>query len=483
MRSIRRKLNWVVLATTFLSLCVAGLAMVLFDLRSYQQTWEHDLLTQADLIGLASAPALSFNDPRAARENLFLLKARPNILAAAIYRPDGTVFAGYIRSGQAPPPAMEQTEGVRVEGNQLIAFKQIAQGRERLGTIYLRASHEWLARLQQYLAVLALVMVASLTLALLISNMLLSLVTRPILAISDVARHITAGRDYNLRATRTTDDEVGQVVDAFNGMLDELARRAETLEQAHGETLHLNAELEERVRQRTAQLEAANQELESFSYSASHDLRSPLRVIDSFSNLLQKPVAAHLDERSQHYLDRIRFNVRHMSDLIDALLSLAHVSRMALRRQPIDLSTMAREALTQCREREPEREACIVVADDIRAQADPALINQVIQNLVTNAWKFTSKMPRADITVGCQTPPGGPVTYFVRDNGAGFDMAYANNLFGAFQRLHTPAEFPGTGVGLATVARIIARHEGRIWAQSAPGEGAAFYFTLGPDPA
>jgi len=158
------------------------------------------------------------------------------------------------------------------------------------------------------------------------------------------------------------------------------------------------------------------------------------------------------------------------------------VSRVELKREPVDLAAIAAAALEQCREREPERDASIQIAGNMQAQADPALLTQVMQNLVGNAWKFTSKVPQASITVGCEAEPGGQTTYFVRDNGAGFDMAYVDNLFGAFQRLHTPAEFPGTGIGLATVHRIIARHEGRIWAQSTPGEGAAFFFTLGRAP-
>jgi len=468
LRSIRHKLNWVVLTTTFVALILAGLAMVVFDLRSYQRSSEHDLLTQADLLGLATAPALSFDDPRTARENLALLKARPSITQAAVYRLDGSVFAQYARGAAEAPPPRPLPEGVRAEGSQLVVFKRILQQGEPVGTVYLRADHAWLDHLRSYLALLGLVVFVTLGLAFLLSNTLLSLVTRPILAVSDVARRITTGRDYSLRATRTTDDEVGQVVDAFNGMLDELARRAETLE--------------DRVRERTAQLEVANRELEAFSYSASHDLRSPLRVIDSFSGLLEKSAGSGLDARSRHYLDRIRFNVHHMSELIDALLALAHVSRVELKREPVDLAAIAAAALEQCREREPERDANVQIAGNMLAQADPALLTQVMQNLVGNAWKFTSKVPQASITVGCEAAPEGQTTYFVRDNGAGFDMTYADNLFGAFQRLHTPAEFPGTGIGLATVHRIIARHEGRIWAQSTPGKGAAFFFTLGRAP-
>ncbi|HWI77747.1 MAG TPA: ATP-binding protein [Ramlibacter sp.] len=477
--SIRRKLNWVVLVTTFMALALAGLAMAIFDLQSYQKTWEQDLQAQAELLGLSTAPALSFNDQKAAHENLALLKARSNITTAAIYTANGSVFATYTRGNTAAVPAAPQAEGVRVEDGRLVVFRRVENAGEFLGTVYLRAHYERMSRLKHYLAVLALVAAVSLALAYLLSDGLIRVVTRPILAVSDVARRITTGPDYSLRATRTTDDEVGQVVDAFNGMLDELARRAQTLEQAHQETLNLNAELEDRVRRRTAQLEAVNQELEAFSYSASHDLRSPLRVIDSFSSLLEKSVRAHLDERGHHYLNRIRFNVRLMGDLIDALLALAHVSRVNLQRETVDLGAMAKAALDQCRERDPDRVAQVSIADNLMAQADAALINQVMQNLVGNAWKFTSKVPSASITVGCENLPGRPCTFFVRDNGAGFDMAYADKLFSAFQRLHDPAEFPGSGIGLATVQRIVARHEGKIWAESAVGEGATFFFTLG----
>ena len=478
-RSIRHKLNWVVLATTFVALSLAGLAMVIYDLRSYQQNWERDLLTQADLLGLATAPALSFHDPKSARENLALLKARPNIVGAAIYTPDGQLFASYGASAKAGAAPGIGTDGVRVDGGDLVAFKTIVNEGERLGVVHLRARHEKLDRLQQYLAVVALVIAGSLVLALLLSNRLLSVVTRPILAVSDVARRITSGRDYSLRATRTTDDEVGQVVDAFNGMLVELARRAEVLEQAHQETLALNAQLEDRVRRRTSQLEIANRELEAFSYSASHDLRAPLHAIDSFSTLLEQSVDPHLDERGRHFLRRIQVNARLMANLIDALLTLAHVSRATLERSQVDLAAMAAAAFERCREEEPERVAVIDVAPGMQALADPTLVNQVVQNLVGNAWKFTSKVPVANITIGCETPAGSPVTFFVRDNGAGFDMAYADKLFNAFQRLHSPNEFPGTGIGLATVQKIVSRHDGKIWAESTPGQGATFFFTLG----
>jgi light-regulated signal transduction histidine kinase (bacteriophytochrome) len=194
-------------------------------------------------------------------------------------------------------------------------------------------------------------------------------------------------------------------------------------------------------------------------------------------------VREHLDDRGRHFINRIQVNARLMAKLIDALLTLAHVSRATLEREQVDLSALAAEALQRCREQEPHRVAVIEVAPGMHALADTMLVNQVVQNLVGNAWKFTSKVPQANITIGCEASAGHPPKFFVRDNGAGFDMAYADKLFNAFQRLHSPHEFPGTGIGLATVQKIVSRHEGKIWAESAPGQGATFYFTLESAPA
>ncbi|WP_349279654.1 GAF domain-containing protein [Polaromonas hydrogenivorans] len=253
--------------------------------------------------------------------------------------------------------------------------------------------------------------------------------------------------------------------------------------QAREEVLQLNASLEERVEQRTAQLRFANQQLEAFSYSVSHDLRTPLSSIDGFSTLLEKsltrPDSAPLTERSRHCLARIRSGARQMGDLIDAMLALAQVSRSSLAWEAVDLSTSAEALLSGLHEREPGRIARLQVEPGMRVQGDPRLLRQVLDNLLGNAWKFTSGKAETCITVGQMASGEGEKAYFVRDNGAGFDMAYVGKLFGAFQRLHTEAEFAGTGIGLATVQRIIARHGGRVWAESVQGEGATFYFTLG----
>jgi PAS domain S-box-containing protein len=249
--------------------------------------------------------------------------------------------------------------------------------------------------------------------------------------------------------------------------------------EAHQEVLRLNAKLEQRVQERTAQLEAANKELEAFSYSIAHDLRAPLSSIDGFSQMLEQSAGQELGERCRHYLNRIRAGVRQMGDLTEGLLSLASLSRANLRNEAVDLAVLARAAVAACRDRAPGRAADIVIATALPVRGDPRLLSQVIGNLVGNAWKFTARSERARIEIGSMAGAGGETVYFVRDNGAGFDMAYATRMFEAFQRMHSPAEFEGTGVGLAIVHGVVTRHGGRIWAESAPQRGATFYFTLG----
>jgi PAS domain S-box-containing protein len=235
--------------------------------------------------------------------------------------------------------------------------------------------------------------------------------------------------------------------------------------------------LNEDLKQRAAQLEAANKELEAFSYSVSHDLRAPLRSIDGFSHVVLEDYGEQLPADARGYLERVRAAAQRMAVLIDDLLNLSRVTRTAIQPKFINLSKMVEEIGQSLQENHQARQVTFSVAPDLMVEADPHLMHIVLENLLSNAWKFTSKQGQALIEFG-QKPHAKERTFYVRDNGVGFDMAYSDKLFGVFQRLHSVSEFPGTGVGLATVQRIISIHGGRIWAESAEGKGTTFYFTL-----
>ncbi len=247
---------------------------------------------------------------------------------------------------------------------------------------------------------------------------------------------------------------------------------------AEAQLQRLNDELEERVARRTGELERANHELQAFSYSVSHDLRAPLRAISGFSNIVLEANEGKLDEASVKNLRRILTGAERISELIDDLLDLSRVSRQEMRMRDLDLSDLAGMVTASLAQAHPERNVDVVIAPAMRADADPGLLQIALENLLGNAWKFTSHTAAARIEMGCEDR-GGERVYFIKDNGAGFDMAYADKLFGAFQRLHSQNEFEGTGIGLSIVQRIVAKHAGRIWAEAKPGIGAAFYFTLG----
>jgi PAS domain S-box-containing protein len=235
---------------------------------------------------------------------------------------------------------------------------------------------------------------------------------------------------------------------------------------------------EEVLRRANVETDAANRELEAFSYSVAHDLRAPLRSIDGFSQAILEDNAEQLDALGKSNLARVRAAAQRMAHLIDDLLSLSRVSRAELHREQVDLTKMVRGTLDRLREADTKRDVELVVPEGLVAKGDGELLATVMENLLGNAWKFTTHVPKAHIEVGVTSKDGQPV-YFVRDDGAGFDMAYAGKLFGAFQRLHATAEFPGTGIGLATVHRIVRRHGGQIWAESEVARGATFFFTLG----
>jgi signal transduction histidine kinase len=490
--SIRFKVLGLIALSSFLSLAIAGAAMIVYDLVVFKRTAVAELTVQAQMLGAISSAALIFNDPKAATEYLATLRARPNIECAAIYTGDGKLFAHYERSenpGCALPAA--QADGHDVLEDDLVLFKSIQHNRERVGTVFVRQNLGRTERALGYTGIVAAVLLGALALGLLVSTTMQRAITQPLLGIAKVARGVTERRDFSLRAVKMGNDEVGLMTDALNQMLAEIERSAAELQRANEqlqveiaehrhareEVIALNATLEQRVAERTQALELANKELETFSYSVSHDLRTPLRAIEGFSSVLMRDQADRLDERGREHLQRVRAATQRMARLIDDLLNLARTMRVEVRRHDVKLSEMASTVAKEISDAHPDRKVHFDIAPHLNANADPQLVRVVLDNLLGNAAKFSSRKADARVEFG-STMQNGEAVYYVRDNGVGFDMAYANKLFGAFQRLHSTKEFEGTGIGLANAQRIIARHGGRIWAEGRPERGATFYFTL-----
>jgi len=491
--SVSHKLTLVVLATAVAALLVTGVALVTYDLRAYREASINDLVTQADILGRVSATALAFNDVKAAREYLWLLKAKPKVAAAAIYNARGKLFATYARAdaSEATFPPLPDLDGTWVEARTVVLFRRIVENNEILGTVYLKADYASTERLMNYLGILGGVMALSLLVAWVVSAWLQTVLTKPILATAAVARQVVERRDFSLRVGKTTEDEIGQLVDAFNDMLAEIGRSAEALEssnrslaremgdrqQADEARRQLNAELEQRVADRTAQLEAANKELEAFSYSVSHDLRAPLRAVVGFAKLLLEDHATQLDAEGRRKIDVIQNEAQRMGVLIDELLAFSRLGRRAMQISDLDMTELARATFEGLNGQNEGAKPDFHLGALPRTKGDRILIGQVWANLLSNAMKFSSKRERPVVEVSAITDEKEHI-YFVRDNGAGFDPRYQLKLFGVFQRLHNASEFPGTGVGLALVERIVTRHGGRVWADGKPNEGATFYFSL-----
>jgi signal transduction histidine kinase len=270
-----------------------------------------------------------------------------------------------------------------------------------------------------------------------------------------------------------SDDEIGAVEKSFNNMADQLQSQRQALVSESTR----RGEAEQSLIQAVSAAEVANKELETFAYSVSHDLRAPIRGMAGFSQILIEDFGAQLPQEAQEHLRVIQAEGQRMGQLIDDLLNLSRVARAPLRREAVDMSALATEVLATLRKAEPARKVECIVADGLTASGDPGLLKILLNNLLGNAWKFTGRTAAPRIEFGAASGNGGPA-FVVRDNGAGFDMAYSGKLFGAFQRLHTSDEFPGTGIGLAIVQRILNRHGGRIWAEGATNQGATFSFSL-----
>src|SRR5467141_3978310 len=484
---IKRKLTAILLLISGLVLLLTSAAFVTYEVVTFRRTIQSHLATRSRILAANSTAALAFANEADATEILAALKYDPHMVAAALYNQDGRVLATYPVAASADLiPAALQPDGYRFERGRLVGFTPVAQGgNERLGTLYMASDTKavWDAlRLSGIIAVvvLAIAMLAAYALAAALQGR----ISAPILALAETATAASTRQDYSVRAPKFGEDELGTLTDAFNQMLgrieeqkQQLQQHALVLEQRVAERTQELEHRNEALRRNAAELLAANTELDAFAYSVSHDLRAPLRSIDGFSHVLLEDYGARLDDVGRDSLHRVRAASQRMATLIDDLLKLARVTRAEMRTEPVDLTRMAQEIVADIERATPDRQVEFAIAPGLVAQGDSRLLRVVLDNLLRNGWKYTAKRQQARVEFTAVNENGGRV-FVIRDNGAGFDMQYVDKLFGVFQRLHSAAEFEGTGVGLATVRRIVNRHGGRIWAEGAVDQGASFYFTL-----
>jgi signal transduction histidine kinase len=477
-RSIAARLTWMNVLVSGAALLLAFVSFFTYNLISFRGAAVNNLASEAQIVGANSVSAIVFNDQATAETTLSALSNSNDVVAAAIYTQPGTPFVQYMRDGnqllQMQPMPANQAQAHWVDGADiLIGSRIVFQGKE-IGVVYIHAYlHGLREQALRYAIIAGIILLFCLGVGLLVGNVFRKLLAAPIVSLSDTARLVSRYRDYSLRFAPTQSyDELRSLTDAFNEMLAEIQQRDAALEQARDK-------LELRVEERTAQLQTANRELEAFSYTVAHDLRGPLDIINGINYILQESEKGALSVRGRELMEQLTKSVTEMANLIDDLLNLSRAtSGTGLQLVQLDLSLLADSVLKGLTEAHPERKVEYIIHGKCYARADQGLMQVVMQNLLRNAWKFTSRAKDARIEIGC-TESDHETVYYVRDNGAGFDQDLADRLFQPFQRLHAERDFTGTGVGLATVQRIVARHGGRIWAEGEIGKGAIFYFTLG----
>jgi signal transduction histidine kinase len=483
--SVRAKLIAIIMITTCAALALVASTLAAFDAITHRQTLRKQLQTLAQIAGENSTAALTFENAPDARKVLGALASQPDVMSGCLYLPSGELFASYVRTHLGRPcPAHPQLSASGFGPESFVVFQLIPLGGERPAVLRLEASvAELHRRVQLFALVLVVAVSGALAAAFVVSSRLQRVVSAPILALADTARSISAGRDYTLRAPQRTEDEVGVAVAAFNHML-------ERIQEADQALRSLNATLEQRVQERTAAVEEraaalkrSNDELEQFAYVASHDLQEPLRAISSYAQLVQRQTQGKLGEDVDLYVGHLIAGATRMRALINDLLEFSRVGRQKPSWALVSVDSVLDGALGDLAVTIVEQRARVTRGPLPTVWADRGQLCQVLTNLISNAIRFRGE---ADPVIDVRAERTGDYWRFcVRDNGIGIEARYLDRIFIIFQRLHG-RERPGTGIGLAICRKIVQAHGGTIWAESEPGRGSLFCFTLpirsGPPP-
>jgi signal transduction histidine kinase len=460
-KPIRQQLISILLLTSGVVLVLTCAAFLAYEFVTFRQTTLKNLSTLGRVLAANSTASLAFQNEGDAREILSALRAEPHIVAAGLYGKDGKLFARYpADSPVAAFPAAPDRDGYRFEHSHLVGFAPVAQASNtRLGTLYLQSDLTAVyGTLRLAGALAALLMGVSLLVAYLVSATLQGAISRPILALAQTAKVVSDRHDYSVRAPKLGADELGLLTDAFNQMLSRI-------------------EDQDRARQKLiTELERSNKELEQFAYVASHDLQEPLRMVSSYTELLGRRYSDKVDDKGRKFIGFAVDGAVRMQRLINDLLQFSRVSTQGKAMQPVDVNRVLGAVRANLSIAIKEASALVTNDELPTVVADETQMIQLLQNLIGNAIKFRGgERPQVHVSV---QPGAAECVFAVRDNGIGIAPAYFERIFVIFQRLHARGEYPGTGIGLAVCRRIVERHGGRIWVESAPGQGSTFYFAL-----
>ncbi len=473
-QSISGRLTAMVVFASGTALLFAYLSYVAYDFYSLRNHLIESVDAQANLIGINSETALLFDDQQAAESTLSALRGAPAILTAQIFQANGSPFAKYVRKGYAPdrPIVPRLPSGSPsafwIEDGKVLVGRAITSDGKMIGAVYILADTRDVAHNTVLFGLFSAgILLICFVIALLATSATRGSLIRPLENLTETAHIVSREKNYSVRAqVPERNDETAFLVRSFNEMLGEIEQHRVVLEQ--------------KVAERTAELSAANRELEAFSYTVAHDLRGPLQQIANTVYLIQPSGSDGVALEQKHLLENLVTATRKMSSLIDDLLNLSQAASTPLKLVPIDMSALAKSILANLAQ-DGGRKVEMRIAQGCKVLADEGLITIALDNLLRNAWKYSAQKNPALIEFGWRKE-GQDIVFFVKDDGAGFDPAYADRLFRPFQRLHSQAEFPGIGIGLATVQRIVTRHGGRVWAAGAVNQGAEFSFTLPQHP-
>jgi signal transduction histidine kinase/ActR/RegA family two-component response regulator len=476
--SVRSKLILMAVATTVVALLAAGTAMLLLDLRTFQRYWLDDLTTQADIVASVTAPAVSFNDVTGATQNLRLLRVRPQIEAAAVYGANGERFATYARPGVAPVfPARAEAPGYRVEQGDLVMFRTIVENGETLGTVYLRSRYGVLERMVDYGAILGGVMLAALVIAALVASRLQATITRPLEAVTNVARQVMLRRDFSLRVPGNQKGEIGVLVEAFNDMLAEIGRRSDALQTAN-RTLEHEMEVRQRAEQALIQ---ADRRKDEFLATLAHELRNPLAPIRTGLDILR--IRSGDAQATQRATDIMERQLRQMVRLVDDLLDVSRINtgKFAIKMGRVELKAVVNDALEVVRSYiELHGHELVIDLPDrpVFLHGDATRLAQILSNLLNNAAKYTNRGGRVSLSAKVEDRE---LTVSVKDNGIGIAPDMLNQVFEMFVQVDSTLERTnaGLGVGLSLARKLVELHGGTIEAHSAGiGRGSEFVVRL-----